>query len=235
MSSKPRLWLCMRDVMSYSSERGDGDQTVNLYLNSEDVQYDIQTEKVSIRPRVTVIYGSADNALGGSAGSIAMTGETRLFVFPQGTAGVKINITGSGRHVVNVWGSGGFPHAALYHDMNIKVELLRDDDTVIQVITPVGSYSFQTSPPNIGTYYWNGQISFTGALAPGQATAYKLRFSYTVGDSIRVVSTNADYGETNGHDTAFNASWDNFILTYSSVEQIAGEVNYVILEDNEVN
>lgn len=230
--------------MSYKASRNDGDQTVKLYLNAEDIQYNAQTEAVTIRPRVRTVFSSAQDELDNSAGYLGGVGKTGFFSVPKGTMGIKVNMSGSGRLCKNIdWGQWS-QLIVYYYDMTIRVALLDASDNELTFTTFSGSYSRESAFPYYHNFNWSGTLTFNANLAPEEATPYRLEFTYIsaidTDEFIESAIASEDLGilspedkEKYSHPQYFFVQWGDLILTLPTTEDTEGQVSYAILEDHE--
>jgi hypothetical protein len=227
----PKLWLCIASAKSYEASASSAQQSIALYCDTSNINYNSISGVVSICPRLEerhkdaqyLVFAGNSMRVAANADSVAYTSST--FLIEEGTKKINLTFSGSG----NCYFSSYQAQETMFYLTRVTLTLYKSDGTFLKSVTrgPLAhsrpAYKFNT-----------GAMSLEYECNLGDSeTAYY----YFIVTTERYSPTAVDFvvSGAQGHhsiaSTICEGSWGNIIGTLSDTVKVAGEVHYAILDN----
>lgn len=226
----PKLWLCIASAKSYEASASSAKQSIALYCDTSNIDYNPISGVVSICPRLEerhkdaqyLVFAGNSMSVSANAESVAYTSST--FLVKEATKKISITFSGSGHCYFKSYQAG----TTRYYLSYVTLTLYKADGTFLKSVT---------SAPlahNRSTYLFNtGEMLLEYECNLGDSETAYYYFVITTGRSspITVDFTVSSVGPGTFASTACSGSWGNIIGTLSDTVKVAGEVHYAILDN----
>lgn len=226
----PKLWLCIASAKSYEASASSAKQSIALYCDTSNIDYNSSSGVVSICPRLEerhkdaqyLVFAGNSMRVAAAADSVAYTSST--FLIKEATKKINITFSGSG----NCYFQSHLAGETTFYLTRVTLTLYKSDGTFLKSVTrgPLAhsrpAYLFNT-----------GAMSLEYECNLGDSeTAYY----YFIVTTERYSPTAVDFVVSSGGHSSFGSticegSWDNIIGTLSDTVKVAGEVHYAILDN----
>jgi len=225
----PKLWLCIASAKSYEASASSAKQSIALYCDTSNIDYNSSSGVVSICPRLEerhkdaqyLVFAGNSMRVTAYADSVAYTSST--FLIKEATKKINLTFSGSGQCYFSSYQAG----ETMFYLTRVTLTLYKSDGTFLKSVTrgPLAH--------NRSTYLFNtGAMSLEYECNLGDSeTAYY----YFIVTTERYSPTAVDFVVAGSHTTVgftvCEGSWGNIIGTLSDTVKVAGEVHYAILDN----
>ncbi len=226
----PKLWLGIASAKSYEASASSAIQSIALYCDTSDIDYDSTSKVVSIRPRLEerhkdaqyLVFDENSMSVSANAESVAYTSST--FLIKEATKKIKIVFRGTGHCYFKSYQAG----TTAYYLTYVTITLYKSDGTFLKSTTasPLShnrlTYSFST-----------GEMTLEYECNLGDSETAYYYFVISVGRSspITVDFTVSSAGPGTFASTSISGDWDDVIGTLADTVKTAGEVHYALLDN----
>ena len=226
----PKLWLCIASAKSYEASASSAKQSIALYCDTSNIDYNSISGVVSICPRLEerhkdaqyLVFAGNSMSVVANAESVAYTSST--FLIKEATKKINITFSGSGHCFFKSYQAGTIQFYVSY----VTLTLYKSDGTFLKSVTRA---PLAHSRP---AYLFNtGAMSLEYECNLGDSETAYYYFVVTTGRSypITVDFTESSGGPGSYASTTCSGSWGNIIGTLSDTVKVAGEVHYAILDN----
>ena len=226
----PKLWLCIASAKSYEASASSAQQSIALYCDTSNIDYNSISGAVSICPRLEerhknaqyLVFAGNSMRVAAAADSVAYTSST--FLIKEATKKINLTFSGSGQCYFSSFQLGN----TTFYLTHVTLTLYKSDGTFLKSVTrgPLAhsrpAYLFNT-----------GAMSLEYECNLGDSETAYYYFVVTAG---RYSPTAVDFVVSSGGPgtygfTVCEGSWSNIIGTLSDTVKVAGEVHYAILDN----
>lgn len=226
----PKLWLCIASAKSYEASASSAEQSIALYCDTSNIDYNSISGAVSICPRLEerhkdaqyLVFAGNSMQVHDYADSVAYTSST--FLIKEATKKINISFSGTG----HCYFKSQLAEETMFYLTRVTLTLYKADGTFLKSVTraPLAH--------NRSTYLFNtGTMLLEYECNLGDSETAYYYFVVTAG---RYSPITVDFVEPSGGPGSFGStlcegSWGNIIGTLSDTVKAAGEVHYAILDN----
>ena len=209
----PKLWLCIASAKSYEASASSAKQSIALYCDTSNIDYNSISGVVSICPRLEERHKDAQylvfagNSMSVSANAESVTYTSSTFLIKEATKKINITFSGSGHCYFKSYQAGNTAFYLSY----VTLTLYKSDGTFLKSVT---------SAPlahNRSTHLFNtGQMLLEYECNLGDSETAYYYFVVTIGRSSPIT---VDFVVSSGGGViclyVCSGSWNNVIGTLS--------------------
>lgn len=223
----PKLWLCIASAKSYAAAASSAKQSIALYCDTANMDYNSTTGTISICPRLEERHHDAKYlALSGGSMSVSAYAEpvsysSNLFLVAESTKSIRVVFRGTGQ----IYFKSMQTSSVTFYLCNVTLSLYDSNNTLLKSV-----YAGPLSH-NISTYLFStGEMELEYECDFNEATYCYFTVTASRATPITTDFTLGYQGPSGGY-AACGGNWDDIVGTLFDTVATAGEVNYAILDN----